>query len=176
MNTISRPWHAIIEFVFIIDFEISFHERVAMCEDTVDFTVGPSLTNHLVLTSSVFKAAISSSKGFTYAFALTLIRYLWNLTLRNCHHAMWKRKLTFQTYFDFQINIFRFIRGGSQQFQTYCQQQQRKKPSTNICKYLSMKRFSERQKYTLNRNIVVLRNDVVFWLQKSKYVSAKSIH
>lgn len=41
-----------------------------------------------------------------------------------------------QIYFDFQINIFRFIRGGSQQFQTYCQQQQRKKPSTNICKYL----------------------------------------
>lgn len=45
-----------------LDFEISFHERVAMCEDTVDFTVGPSLTNYLVLTSSVFKAAISSSK------------------------------------------------------------------------------------------------------------------
>lgn len=47
-----------------------------MCEDTVDFTVGPSLTNYLVLTSSVFKAAISSSKGLTYEFALTLIRYL----------------------------------------------------------------------------------------------------
>lgn len=51
---------------------------------------------------------------------------------------MLKRKLTIQTYktyFDFQINIFRFIRGDSQQFQTYCQQQQRKKLSTNTCKY-----------------------------------------
>lgn len=35
-----------------------------MCEDTVDFTVGPSMTNHLVLSSSVFEAAIGSSKGF----------------------------------------------------------------------------------------------------------------
>lgn len=57
----------ILNFAFFFiktDFEISFHERVAICEDTVDFTVGPSMSNRLVLTSSVFKAAIDSTKGF----------------------------------------------------------------------------------------------------------------
>ncbi|XP_062586446.1 adhesion G protein-coupled receptor L4-like [Saccostrea cucullata] len=45
-----------------IDFEISFHERVAICEDTVGLNVGPAKSDRLILTSSVFKAAIGSTK------------------------------------------------------------------------------------------------------------------
>lgn len=93
LNIISWFWYVIIEFVFIIDFEILFYERVVMCEDIVDFIVGFFLINYLVLMLLVFKVVISFLKGFIYVFVLILIRYLWNLIFINCYYVMWKRKL-----------------------------------------------------------------------------------
>ena len=52
------------------EFHISFHERMAICDDSTDIVLGDAISNAVTLTSSVFKTAVENTPGIKHRHSI----------------------------------------------------------------------------------------------------------